>query len=261
MERFLDRRKQGTQQVNLAPDTEASVVLQVTAQSRLDQYLSQQLEFNRRRRKLKLDFDTLYRLFASGMSSRQIAKRAGVSRPRISLIYNQYFRKLLGITDLQRMKRQLGAARMETWTRVASEISKDRVLRAISRSAAKAGSAVEPILLERRGEPRKRFRHRAVLVNGRSVELVYHLQNAHTWPSGAMYATTSVSRSSLESCHWCIFFVDPPSQRQHFIRCRSRDLLKALFDTKTRKTTVYIPLGHRPTLPRYDFLADEDNWP
>jgi hypothetical protein len=227
---------------------------------RIEDYLSNKSRFDRRRRKLKLDFDALYRLFADGVSSAEIARRAGVSRPRINLIFKQYFRDFFGMTDLERLRRREKQARDAAMRRLVEEIEKDRVLEAVAKSAERGGRRVAPILAKRRGEPRKRYRHRAVLVDGRDVEPVHHLRNAQPWPGGITYATTSLSRKSLESSKWSIFYIDVPSYRRRVLRCRNAKLLRALFPAGVQRKHIYVPLDGRPEDPIYDFLADENNW-
>jgi hypothetical protein len=142
-------------------------------------------------------------------------------------------------------------------------VAKDRVLTALMRSAERAGRnrTIEPIVCRRGHNPVTRFRHRAVRVDGRQVEPVHHIRRKRVWPSGEIvYAVTSVSRKELESAAWAIFYVDVPSFRRRVIRCRSARLLRALFPSGTARKNVYIPLNGRPEAPRYNFLADEDNW-
>src|SRR5262245_60490931 len=61
-------------------------------------------KFNRLRREAKIDFDEFYRLFANGFAFSEIARRAGLSRPRVDLIFADYFSDLFGMTGLQRLR-------------------------------------------------------------------------------------------------------------------------------------------------------------
>src|SRR5215204_3827867 len=70
-------------------------MLQKTVSFRLDVYLANKAGFERRRRKIRLDFDALYSLFASNLSFARIARRVGVSRPRIDKIFQDYFQELI----------------------------------------------------------------------------------------------------------------------------------------------------------------------
>ena len=235
-------------------------MLQRTGGSPLDAYVARKRAFDRRRRKLHLRFDTLYELFARGLSAAQIARRAGVSRPRIDRIFDQYFGDLFGVSGLERRRLREKELRADAARRLARAIADDPVLTALAKSAAKAGRRISPILCPRRGEPRKRFRRRAVLVDGKNVELVRHVRNAQVWPGGIAYATTSIARKSLESARHVIFYIDVASHRRRVIRCRCAALLRALFPAGVKRRHIYIPLDERPEAPRYDFLADVDNW-
>jgi AraC-like DNA-binding protein len=238
-------------------------MLQRPAAARLDTYLARRAAFNRRRRKSRLSFDALHALFATGLSSAEIAKRAGLSRPRINRIFNDYFRDLFGMSDLERRRRREAEARQSAARRLALAVAKDRVLNALLQSVERAGRKrrIEPIVCKRGRDPVKRFRHRAVRIDGRQVEPVHHMRSKRVWPAGeTIYAVTSVSRKELESAAWTIFYVDVPSFRRRVIRCRSARLLRALFPPGIGRKNIYIPLNGRPEAPRYDFLADEDNW-
>ena len=215
--------------------------------------------FGRRRRKIRLGFDQLYRLFAADLSFGQIAKKAGVSRTRIRSIFDQYYRPHLQVSGLERRRRR----EQEGRDRVVQVFLRDRAMRAILKSASRAARVrkIEPIIYKRGTDLSRRFRHRAVLVDGKDVELVHHIRNAQQfWPGGIVYGTTSLSRKALESSKWIIFCIDVPSYRRRVIRCRSAKLLKALFPLRAKRKHVYIPLDRKPESPRYDFLADEDNW-
>jgi AraC-like DNA-binding protein len=235
-------------------------MLQRPGGSRLDAYLARKRAFDRRRRKLHLTFDALHDLFARGLNAAQIARRAGVSRPRIDRIFDQYFRDPFGMSGLARRRLREKVIRTDAERRLARAIADDPVLTAVARSAAKEGRRVAPILCLRRGPPRKRFRHRAVLVDGKHVELVRHVRNAQVWPGGIAYATTSIARTSLESARHVIFYIDVASHRRRVIRCSCAALLRALFPARVKRRHIYIPLDHRPESPRYDFLANENNW-
>jgi hypothetical protein len=238
-------------------------MLQTTIASRLDIYLANKTRFERLRRKIRLDFDALYSLFASDLTSGQIARRAGVSRPRINHIYDDYFRDLVGMSGLERQQRREEPARKKGVFRLARAVAKDQVLAALARSAdkAKRRRRIEPIICKRGRDPVKRYRHRAVRVDGRNVEPVHHIRNKKLCPSGGTtYAVTSLSREELEASTWSIFYVDVASYPRRVIRSRSARLLKALFPPGVRRKNIYIPLDRKPQVPRYDFLADEDNW-
>lgn len=238
-------------------------MLQRTVAPRIETYLARRDAFNRRRRKIRLDFDALHGLFANGLSSAEIARRAGVSRPRMDRVFDDYFGDLFGTSGLQRRRTREQEARVKTLRGLAQAIAKDRLLNALRQSAARARRrrTIEPIVLTRRGEPRKRFRHRAVLVDGRDVEPAHHIRNRKLCPSGGTtYAVTSVTRRELRQSAWTIFYLDVRHHPRRVIRCRNVDLLQALFPPEVARKNVYIPLDRRPSLPRYDFLADEDNW-
>lgn len=57
-----------------------------------------------------------------------------------------------------------------------------------------------------------------------------------------------------------IFVIDVPRYPRRVIRCRSDKLLKRLFSAGQQRVSVYIPLEQSLENPRYDFLADENNW-
>jgi hypothetical protein len=238
-------------------------MLQTAVATRLDAYLANKAKFERLRRKARLDFDALYGLFASDLTSGEIARRAGVSRPRIDCIFEDYFRDLLGMSGLERRQRREEQSREKGIRRLARAVENDRVLSAIARSAGKARRrrTIEPIICKRGRDPVKRFRHKAVRVDGRAVEPVHHIRNKKLCPSGGTtYGVTSVSREELEASAWSIFVVDVPRYPRRVIRTRSAKLLKALFPPGAKRKNIYIPLDRKPEDPRYDFLADEDNW-
>jgi AraC-like DNA-binding protein len=226
-------------------------------------YLARKEKFNRLRRTTKLSFDALHRLFASELTSPEIARRAGVSRPRINRIFDDYFADLFGMTAFERRKAREDKIRQTQIRQIAETIAGDRVLNAIWKSARKVGSRrkIKPVLTMRRGRNLyKRFRHRAVLVDGRP-EPVHHLRSERIWPRGGQaYAVTSVTRRELEESTHTIFFVDVPGHRRRVLRCNSARLLRAVFPRGAIRRNVYIPLGRPPSEPVYDFLADEDNW-
>jgi len=110
------------------------------------------------------------------------------------------------------------------------------------------------------GNLTRRFRRKAVWVEGH-VEPIHHLRAEPTWQrKGELYACTAVTRKELETSPWVIFFIDVPGHRRRVFRCNSKRMLKALFSDGVQRRGVYLPLDRRPSNPRYDFLADEDNW-
>jgi hypothetical protein len=238
-------------------------VLERKIGSQIQVYLERRAAFNRRRRKIKADFDKLYKLFASDLSFHKIAERVGVTRPRLNEIFRLHFQDLFPVSGLERQRQRRTLRRNEIMNRVARLISEDPVLNSIKASAAKGRRKrlIEPILLARRGEPTKRYRHKAVLVDGKHVEPVHHIRKPRVFARGGLaYGTTSLSRHRLEESTWTIFVVDVPHYRRRVLRSKSAKLLKALFDGKAQKKSTYIPLNGRPEDPVYDFLADEDNW-
>ena len=128
-------------------------------------------------------------------------------------------------------------------------------------SASRHGHAVEPVIHKMERNPLRCFRRRAVLVDGKDVESVHHLRRARVFRSDAVsYGTTRLTRECLEQSNWIIFYIDVPHRRRRVIRCRSSRLLRALFPPGARSKDVYIPVAGAPTTPRYDFLANQDNW-
>jgi hypothetical protein len=238
-------------------------VLERSTGSQIRAYLERKAAFNRHRRKVKADFDKLYRLFESDLSFKKIAEVAGVSKPRIVEIFRLHFAQFFSVSGSKRRRDIAKRRKDEVANRVARLISKDPVLNAIKASAARAKRkrTIEPIILNRRGPPPKRYRHKAVLVDGRHVESVHHISTAQVYPGGGLaYGTTSLFRRRLENSSWSIFVIDVPKYRRRVIRCKNLQLLKALFAGNEERRSAYIPLNGRPENPRYDFLADEDNW-
>src|SRR5262245_32080422 len=115
-------------------------MLQKLSVSRQELYLANKERINRLRRKAKLSFDALYRLFASGMTSPEIGRRAGLSRPRVNRIFDDYFADLLGMTALERRKAREGKAREARMKRITKAIAVDPILNALRKSARKVGS-------------------------------------------------------------------------------------------------------------------------
>jgi hypothetical protein len=168
------------------------------------------------------------------------------------------------LRTFERRREQERARREKTAKQVVRVVARDRVINAIRSSAAKANPerTVEAITLHRFGPFAKRYRHRAVLVDGRDVEAVHHLRNvkrAHR-PGGHAYTTTLLRRDRLERGHWTIFVVDVVGFPQRVIRSKNSRLLKELFADGETRVSVYIPLDGRPSNPRYDFLSDENRW-
>jgi hypothetical protein len=228
----------------------------------LDVYLAKRRQFNRRR-KSHIDFDTLYELFASGASSAEIAKRAHVSKERISVIFNHHFSDLFGVSALERRRRREQASRESAAQERALRIRNDRVLTAIRKSA--QGSIDKKgidVVLIAKGHWVKDYRNKAVLVAKKSVESVHHLRAARRRRSGRKitYAGTTLYRSTLEKTAWTIFVIDVPHYAQRVIRSNNQRLLNTFFSRGQTRVEVYIPLDGHPENPRYDFLADEDNW-
>ena len=217
--------------------------------------------FDRLRRASKLSFDELYRLFADNISLYEIARRAGVSRTRVATIYRDHFSDIFQTSAIARLRERERSRRQKTAAHVNALISNDSVLNAIRELAARAKSnrTIRPIMLKRSDVPIKLYRHRAVMV-GSNIEPVHHLRNARSSRGrGLKYATTTLYQNVLEQTTWSLFVIDVPGFPQRVIRSRNRRLLQSLFGGQDRMS-VYIPLDGRPENPRYDFLADEDNW-
>jgi hypothetical protein len=145
--------------------------------------------------------------------------------------------------------------------RLADAAQKDRVLAAIRKSVERteAKRTIEPAA--RRKNESAQFRHKAVLVDGTNVESVHHIRTRRFSRRGTIaYGSTTLSRTTLETLRRTIFVIDVPNHPRRVIRCRSDKLLKSLFSAGQQRVSVYIPLEQRLDNPRYDFLADENNW-
>jgi hypothetical protein len=140
-------------------------MLQRATNSQASTYLANKAKFNRLRRKSRLDFDKLYRLFLADFASSEIAKCAGLSRPRVNLIYKQYFSELFGMSDRERRERRENKVRQTKANNLARVIATDRVLTAVFKSAERAKRRMEPIIYRRGLNLSRRYRHRAVLVD------------------------------------------------------------------------------------------------
>ena len=227
-----------------------------------DVYLAHKARFNRKRRKINLDFDQLYTLLASDVSLSKIAQLGGVTKKRINVVYELYFRTLFGMGALERAKQVEELKRTKVADRVARAIAADPVLKAIQASAvrAKPKRTVKPVLLKRGGDPVKRYRHKAVLVDGKP-EVVHYIQSARRGRGRTIsYASTTLYRTRLQRDGRSIFVVDVPRFRRRVIRSRNLELLRTFFAEGQKRVTIYIPLDSRPQNPRHYFVADEDNW-
>jgi hypothetical protein len=236
-------------------------MLHRTGTSRLETYLARKREFDRRRRKLRLNFDALYHLFALDASGAKIAKRAHISKERVNFIFNRYFSDLFGMSALERRRNTERKIRNDAVRRLAHAIGKDRVLVAIRNSAEKArpGRKIEPVI--RKKHDIAQFRHKAVLVGGRHIESVHHIRTARFSRRGTVaYGSTTLYRTTLETLKRTIFVIDVPHYPRRVIRSKSDELLRSLFSAGQERISVYIPLKEPLENPRYDFLADEDNW-
>jgi hypothetical protein len=236
-------------------------MLQRADTSRLRAYIARKHAFDRRRRALRLNFDTLYGFFSSAESGAHIARRAGVSKERINFIYNKYFSDLFGMTARERQRHIEQKLREDAKQQLADAARKDRVLAAIRISAERARPKrkIEPVV--RRKHESAQFRHKAVLVDGKNIESVHHIRTRRLSRRGTIaYGSTTLYRTTLETLKHTIFVVDVRYHPRRIIRCRSDRLLKTLFSARQERASVYIPLEHPLENPRYDFLADEDNW-
>jgi len=236
-------------------------MLQRADTSRLKAYIAIKRAFDRRRRVIRLNFDTLYDSFASTESGARIARRAGVSKERINFIYNKYFGDLFGMTARERQRHIEQELREKAKQRLADAARKDRVLAAIRKSAERTSPKrkIEPVV--RQKHESARFRRKAVLVDGRTIESVHHIRARRVSRRGTIaYGSTTLYRTTLETLKRTIFVIDVPHFPRRIIRCRNDKLLKRLFSAGQKRVSVYIPLEHPLENPRYDFLADEDNW-
>jgi hypothetical protein len=228
----------------------------------LDAYLAKKRAFNRRR-KSRIDFDTLYELFARGATSAEIAKRAHVSKERINVIFNHHFSALFGMSALERRRRREQAWQENRARQRALRIRNDRVLVAIRKSAqsAKKKKRIDVVLITKASWI-KDYRHKAVLVENKSAESVHHIRKARRRRSRRkiLYGGTTLYRKILEHSAWTIFVIDVPHYSQRVIRSNNQRLLNTFFSRGQARVAVYIPLDGQPENPRYDFLADEDNW-
>ena len=167
------------------------------------------------------------------------------------------------LTGLERLRAREAKVRERRLRLIREAIDHNRILKALKASAKKAGSKrkIEAILTHRQSSDSPRgFRRRAVLVDG-LVEPVHYLRAERRLRGRGKASTATVlSRTELETSSWVIFFIDVPGHRRRVLRCKSKGLLRALFPWGSQRRSVYIPLDRRPANPRYDFLADEDNW-
>jgi hypothetical protein len=227
----------------------------------LDDYLARRRDFNRRKRKLRLGFDALYRLFASKASGAEIAKRAGVSKERINFVFNRHFSDLFGMTALERLRNLELEAKRSALRQLALAVERDRAIKLVRESAGKAPTKPKVEVVTRQKHPiAKGFRHKAVRVRGK-IESVHHLRKARLGGRRRVdYASTTLNRSTLEKVYWTIFVVDVPGYAARVFRSKSRPLLQTFFSPKQERASVYIPLEGIPANARYDFLPDEDNW-
>jgi hypothetical protein len=236
-------------------------MLQRADTARLKTYIARKRAFDRRRRTLRLTFDTLYGFFSSAESGAQIARRAGVSKERINFIYNRYFSDLFGMTARQRQRHIERKLRHDAKERLANAVQKDRVLAAIRKSAERGNPErkIEPVPRSKHEIPK--FRQKAVLVHGTNIESVHHIRTRRFSRRGTIaYGSTTLFRTTLERLKRTIFVIDVPHYPRRIIRCRSDKLLKSLFSVGQQRVSVYIPLEQPLENPRYDFLADENNW-
>jgi hypothetical protein len=236
-------------------------MLQRGVSTQLDDYLARRRDFNRRKRKLRLGFDALYRLFASKASGAEIAKRAGVSKERINFVYNHHFSDLFGMTALERLRNLEREAKRSALRRLALAVERDRAIKLVRESAGKAPTKPKVEVVTRtKHQTAEGFRHKAVRVTGR-IESVHHIRKSRRGGRRRRnYASTTLYRTTLEKVNWTIFVVDVSGYAVRVIRSKSKKLLQAFFSSNQERASIYIPLEEPPEQPRYDFLRDENNW-
>jgi hypothetical protein len=194
--------------------------------------------FNRRRRRCKLSFDQLWRRFERGESFANIAKSAGVTRSRLRIIYESWFRKLLQLSSGKERRERQQNERREALYRNLRTLPQSKAVRAIA--GTEGTRQVKPVPRDQRSRPGQ-VRSREVFVRGRLCG-VHHLRNARRQKGRhAAYATTTIHRGPLERQDFKSFYIETDYGIKRIDM--EREELIAYFKKRGQKSvTIYLPI-------------------
>jgi hypothetical protein len=198
--------------------------------------------FNRRRKKCKLSFSQIWDRLRRGDTVASIAAAAGVSRSRMRIIYDMWFRKLMRLPKekerrerQQRKNRKAIAERME-------RLPQRYAVRKIAR--AEGNGMVKPVLRDQRTRPGQ-IRLREIMVGDRLCG-VHYLRNIHASNkrnrNRAMYAYTTLLRSTVKRQDCKIFYIETPNNSIKRVDMDQRDLLALFKKRGQQKVTIYFPV-------------------
>jgi hypothetical protein len=202
--------------------------------TKLERQLAEAREgFNQRRRKCKLTFDQLRRRLERGDSFADIARYAGVTRSRLRLIYELWFRKLL---RLPRGKERRANQYTDKRKALLQNLPQRKAVRAIARVEGR--SQVKPVPRDQRSRPGQ-IRSREVFVRGRLCG-VHHLSNTRRQDGrNAVYATTTICRGPLERQDFKSFYIETEYGTKRIDM--EREELLAYFKRREQKSvTIYL---------------------
>ena len=197
--------------------------------------------FNRRRRRCKLSFDQLRRRFERGDSFANIALSAGVTRSRLRVIYELWFRKLLRLPSGRERRERQQDERRKLHDRNLKKLPRSKAVRAIAR--AEGIRLVKPVPRDQRSRPGQ-IRSREVFVRGRLCG-VHHLRNSRRQEGrDAVYATTTIYRGPLERQDFKSFYIETDYGIKR-IDIETEELLAYFKKRGQSSITIYLPISSR----------------
>ncbi len=194
--------------------------------------------FNSGRRKCRLTFDQILECVERGDTLNSIAVAARVSRSRMRVIYELWFRKLLSLPD--------GASRNRTRQKEKRRIAREQLqqlpaIDVIQRVAREEGfKCVKPVPRDQRTRPGQ-TRIKELYIRGRLCGL-HHLRNVRQQKGRkARYASTTLSRSTVERQDYKTFYIETEGCITR-INLEREELLTLFRRPAQKSVTLYFPI-------------------
>jgi hypothetical protein len=195
-------------------------------------------DFNRRRRKCKLTFDQIRESLERGDSLARIAATAGVARSRMRIIYELWFRKSMRLSKGHVRREQQLKERRKVARESLKRLPPNDVVRFVAQQ--EGHQFIKPVPRDQRTRAGQ-VRVRELYVHGRLCG-VHHLRNVRRQKGRrATYASTTISRGSVERQEFKIFYVETVYGTKR-IDIRQERLLSLFKRAGQRNVTIYFPL-------------------